>query len=345
MLETIPFPLTTHPTMEPVISFRRSNSVPDDECPDHPERIDVIAFDYDGNGSALIQANDRLDRLDSSTLDDILFGTSETGKHCYETAAGSSHTPGERPDSEPPTRAGNVKYTRVQAMSWTHAEQSQGFVDVMLDDGTSARGLIVGFGEDEPGDTPVQIRRGSIDSNSFQVCIREPDGRGFWYSRYIRPQAIVGVEIESAADRRITTGREVNGPTAPAAAFIVDDETIETLGQDHMHVQLRCDFILDIDGIPVSGQHLAGRLDGVSRSPAHPGGLFESWFERKVEQINLNTATIEELRTLPRVGPSLANRIITAREEMGGFTAVDDLVGVPGIGRSVVEVLRPFVKV
>ena len=61
--------------------------------------------------------------------------------------------------------------------------------------------------------------------------------------------------------------------------------------------------------------------------------------------VNINTATAEELQTLPRIGPAMAQRIISWREAHGGFRSVDELDAVPGIGPSMLENLRPLVTV
>ena len=61
--------------------------------------------------------------------------------------------------------------------------------------------------------------------------------------------------------------------------------------------------------------------------------------------VNINTATAEELQTLPRIGPAMAQRIIAWRETHGGFRSVDELDAVPGIGPSMLENLRPLVTV
>lgn len=60
-------------------------------------------------------------------------------------------------------------------------------------------------------------------------------------------------------------------------------------------------------------------------------------------RVNLNTATVAELDTLPRVGPAIAQRIIEWRTTNGRFSAVDDLLSVPGIGEKMLESLRPLV--
>lgn len=62
-------------------------------------------------------------------------------------------------------------------------------------------------------------------------------------------------------------------------------------------------------------------------------------------KINLNTAELGELETLPRVGPALAQRIIDWRESNGGFASVDQLLEVTGIGEKIFDGLRDGVVV
>jgi competence protein ComEA len=61
--------------------------------------------------------------------------------------------------------------------------------------------------------------------------------------------------------------------------------------------------------------------------------------------VNLNSATLADLDTLPGVGPVLAQRILDAREAQGGFKAVSDLRKVDGIGDSRYEQLKDLVIV
>lgn len=59
--------------------------------------------------------------------------------------------------------------------------------------------------------------------------------------------------------------------------------------------------------------------------------------------VSLNAATAEELDSLPGIGPSTAQKIITYRETKGPFTSIDQLSDVPGIGPAKLEELRPLV--
>ncbi len=49
-------------------------------------------------------------------------------------------------------------------------------------------------------------------------------------------------------------------------------------------------------------------------------------------QVNINTATIEQLEQLPNVGAVIAERIIAYRDQHGAFSAPEDLMKVKGIG-------------
>jgi competence protein ComEA len=54
-------------------------------------------------------------------------------------------------------------------------------------------------------------------------------------------------------------------------------------------------------------------------------------------KLNLNTASVEQLSTLPGVGEKLAARIVEYRQRSGGFKAIQELMNVKGIGEKNLE--------
>lgn len=61
--------------------------------------------------------------------------------------------------------------------------------------------------------------------------------------------------------------------------------------------------------------------------------------------INLNTATTEELMQLEGVGEVIADAIIDYRKENGGFSSVDELLDIKGIGETKYNSIKPYVFV
>lgn len=88
------------------------------------------------------------------------------------------------------------------------------------------------------------------------------------------------------------------------------------------------------DPVELSGPSTGTGGTGTSGGAGAPAG-----------KVNLNTAGVEELATLPRVGPVLAQRIVDWRKQHGSFGSVEELDAVEGVGPKLLEALLPLVRV
>ncbi len=61
--------------------------------------------------------------------------------------------------------------------------------------------------------------------------------------------------------------------------------------------------------------------------------------------VNLNQAEVEQLATLPGIGPAIAQRIIEYRSKVGGFTSIDQVLQVKGVGEKTLGKISSMVTV
>lgn len=64
-----------------------------------------------------------------------------------------------------------------------------------------------------------------------------------------------------------------------------------------------------------------------------------------VYPIDLNTATLEDLKALPGIGEVLAQRILSYREEYGPFRSVDELLMIEDIGEKRLEAILAYITI
>ncbi len=78
-----------------------------------------------------------------------------------------------------------------------------------------------------------------------------------------------------------------------------------------------------------------------SRTPIAEHSRSVTRHEKGSLRVNINTATVEELETLPGIGPAKARLIVTNRP----YESVDDLANLQGIGQKLTTDLRLFIKI
>lgn len=78
-----------------------------------------------------------------------------------------------------------------------------------------------------------------------------------------------------------------------------------------------------------------GNTSGAAPAP-DPGGA---------GKININTATAGQFESLPKIGPSIAQRIVEYRDAHGPFSRIEDLQNVKGIGPSTFAALKDYVTI
>lgn len=81
-----------------------------------------------------------------------------------------------------------------------------------------------------------------------------------------------------------------------------------------------------------------------TRSPPRPLPVKRNPAQSPAYQVDLNQAAVLELLHLPGVGPQLAQRIIDNRQRHGPYTSLEDLARVKGVGKKLIERLRPYAK-
>lgn len=82
-----------------------------------------------------------------------------------------------------------------------------------------------------------------------------------------------------------------------------------------------------------------------SASEVISDGNFNQAESSKTSQININTATIEELDKLPGVGEATANKIVNHRSESGEFKSIEEIKNVNGIGDKKFEEMKNLICV
>lgn len=96
--------------------------------------------------------------------------------------------------------------------------------------------------------------------------------------------------------------------------------------------------------VPTVGES-AGPPAPIVVAPVGGGGESSSGGTTAGGLVNINTANLDELDTLPGVGPSTAQRIIDYRDANGPFASIEEIMNVSGIGEVTFERLKDLIAV
>lgn len=164
-----------------------------------------------------------------------------------------------------------------------------------------------------PGATPASVVVVNVVGHVHAPGVHElPSG-----SRVIDAIEIAGGATEKGDLTRLNLARKLN-----------DEEYLAVLGTDEEPPQI----------LPPATGQIPESQSGAQSAPNAPG-------EANDAVLDLNTATHEQLMTLPGVGPVLAERIVHWRTQHEGFQSVDELREVSGVGPKIFEQLQPRVTV
>ena len=130
--------------------------------------------------------------------------------------------------------------------------------------------------------------------------------------------------------------------TLPAGSRVVD--ALEQAGGARPGVDLRG---LNLARVLVDGEQVLVGAPAAAGGTASPGGAAAGAAQAAPDPagslVSLNSATAEQLDTLPGVGPVTAQKILDWRSTHGAFTAVDELLEVDGIGDKTLAEIAPRV--
>jgi competence protein ComEA len=199
-------------------------------------------------------------------------------------------------------------------------ERNRGFVVVMLMNLALLGGLF--FWLERPDPSPIEIAPPDPTPSPAPTTTSTPSPvRVYVSGAVVRPDVY-----------RLTTGSIVKD-AIEAAGGVTEDA-------DLIHINLAQE-------LRDQQQVYVPRIGEEEAPPPVTGGESAppSRFAEPAGKININTATAEELDTLPGIGPALAQRIIEYREDNGAFKSIEAIVGVSGIGEATLEKISDLITV
>ncbi len=121
---------------------------------------------------------------------------------------------------------------------------------------------------------------------------------------------------------RLAEAVEAAGGAAPDADLVAVNLAIRVADEDHWHIPRIGEAVPPSTTVP-------GSADS-------PGGS---------DKLDVNSASAEELETLPQIGEVRARDIVAHRDANGPFNTIEDLIEVSGIGPRTLDTIRDLIEV
>lgn len=186
---------------------------------------------------------------------------------------------------------------------------------------------------------------------------------------YLRQPAQVPVEIVTAVPVATATPAPLPSPTPGPVRVYITGAVLKSDVYILPHGSIIKDAILAAGGLTPDAdperinqalelqdqqQIHVPRLDEADGPPPVQGGAADSFTPPALgpainpvsgDRINLNTATVAQLDTLPGIGPVIAQRIIDYRETVGRFDSIEMITEVSGIGEATFAQIKDLIVV
>lgn len=155
------------------------------------------------------------------------------------------------------------------------------------------------------------------------------------------------VELEENA--RVADAIEMAGGVTENA--YMKDINLAELLEDGMKVYIPTKEEVESEKQEESTSYISGGTNSFANtndnksSSAKNSGTSTTGTSKTNGKININTASLEELDTLPGIGETTANKIISYREENGKFKSIEEIKEVKGIGDSKYEEIKDLIEI
>ena len=177
-----------------------------------------------------------------------------------------------------------------------------------------------------------------------------PDGRKAGPASDVRTISVtVTGEVEREGMLKLIEGTTLKGlfeAVRPKSNAYIDHADYAYVLQDGDEVHIPANIRKTPGRVSLSDESLLRIRVRSTAAPREPAGSSaDRAGSTKAPLININRASTETLQTLPRIGPEMADRIISDRNTRGPFKTKQDLLRVRGVGRKTYQWLEPLISV